>query len=61
MKSISLFWPRVFTVVLLSVAIAGSCFAQVQTVPEVDASSGGIAVSLVVGAMLWLRQSRKRR
>jgi hypothetical protein len=56
MKSVSL-----FTFVLLGVAIAGSCFAQVQTVPEVDASSGGIALSLVVGAMLWLQQSRKRR
>jgi len=54
------FWQRAGVWALLSIGLASVCFGQNQTVPEVDASSGSMALTLVAGAMLWVQQVRRR-
>ena len=55
------FWLRISAVALLTTLMLGTCSAlQVQGVPEIDAGSGATALTLVAGAMLWVRQARRR-
>lgn len=54
------FWLRISAVALLTTLVVSTCSAQVQGVPEINAGSGATALTLVAGAMLWVRQARRR-
>ncbi len=54
------FWLRIAAVALLTTLVFSTCSAQVQGVPEINAGSGATALTLVAGAMLWVRQARRR-
>jgi len=55
-------WLRLAALALFSIALAGSCLAQTQKpiVPEIGAGSGGTALTLLGGVMLWAQQARRR-
>jgi hypothetical protein len=53
---------RISAVALLTALTLSTCSAlQVQGVPEIDAGSGATALTLVAGAILWVRQARRSR
>jgi hypothetical protein len=53
---------RISAVALLTALTLSTCSAfQVQGVPEIDAGSGATALTLVAGALLWVRQARRPR
>jgi hypothetical protein len=53
------FWSRAAAVVAIGVGVAGACSAQ-HLVPEIDAGSGAIGLTLVFGFVLWVQQIRRR-
>lgn len=53
------FWSRAAAVVVIGVGVAGVCSAQ-HLVPEIDAGSGAIGLTLVFGVVLWVQQIRRR-
>jgi len=56
-----IFWSRAAMVFVLIIGLTAACLAQFQGAPEIDANSGAAGLTLVVGAMLWLQQRRRRR
>jgi hypothetical protein len=46
---------------LLFLAISGSAFACIPTVPEIDAASGVGALTLLAGGLLIIRARKKRQ
>jgi uncharacterized protein (TIGR03382 family) len=60
-KLVKASWSRVATAVLFGIGLASTCLAQSQVVPEIDASSGAMASTLVVGVVVWVLQARRRR
>jgi hypothetical protein len=52
---------RLIGLTVLLMGVAGYAFAAVVQVPEIDASSGAAAVTLLAGGLLVLRGRRRKQ
>lgn len=59
MTCLQAFWLKISAAAFLATVVLATCSAQVQGVPEINADSGATALTLVAGAMLWIRQARR--